>query len=74
MDESKTILIVGGRFSNDQSKIKQSGVVNKLSQAIHCENKVTFNGGSITDLKRFAKDTNKYDLVVWMPDLDNTEE
>lgn len=61
----KTI-IVGGNFG---LKSKESGLINKLTNIIKADKVV--NGGSIERLKIIANSLRGYELVLWMPNINN---
>lgn len=62
------VLVVGGFFGKLP---KPSSVVTKLSESLSA-NQV--NGGSLEDLKVASETVKNYDLVLWMADIDNSEE
>lgn len=60
------IIIVGGDFGDIK---KESSIINKIGNELKCD---IINGGSIDDLKNIS--LLGYDLILWMPNIDNIEE
>jgi len=61
----KTI-VVGGNFG---AFSKESSIINKLSEFIGGD---LVNGGTYMDLEDVAKRIPEYDLVIWMPNINNS--
>jgi len=63
------ILIVGGDFGDTP---KESGVVSKLVDQFKKTGEVhVTNGGAYADLESAGAISHRYDIVVWMPNIDN---
>jgi len=61
-------LIVGGNFGKQP---KRSSIVSKLGNHLFANQ---YNGGSVIDLINHANDIKNFDLTIWMPNVDNTED
>jgi len=59
-------LIVGGDFGDIS---KTSSIVNKLAKSMDAD---IINGGTYEDLKNASSKMSSYDIVVWMPNIDNS--
>ena len=71
------VLIVGGNFANEQSLVKPSGVITKISNCFHemrafprCIQTTTVNGGLMAELPKEISE----DVAIWMPNITNEEE
>jgi hypothetical protein len=67
------MLIVGGTFSQLSGEIKKSGVISKIQSQLSSNNDVLvncLNGGFVSSLDNL--EVEKYDLVLWMPNIDNS--
>lgn len=62
-------IIVGGYWGDIP---KASGVIKKLSA--HFTNADIFNGGSFEELQTIASRIASYDLIIWVPDIDNSKQ
>lgn len=66
-------VLVGGTYNDNKGK--ESGIVNKLYNALGTFNSVMYNGGNYLDLIGDALASIKEtDLIIWMADIDNIKE
>lgn len=65
------MMIVGGFWGDTP---KESGVINKISEHFDDWGVSTYNGGTFETLKLVAEMVPQADVVLWMPDIDNSEE
>lgn len=61
-------IVIGGNFGENP---KISSIVKKLATSLNAK---SLNGGSYKDLQNIAKEIPFYDIVVWMPNIDNKYE
>ena len=59
-------IVIGGNFGSDP---KPSSIVRNLGYSLNAD---VLNGGSYESLQDIAKKIPEYDLVVWMPNIDNS--
>lgn len=66
-------VLVGGTFNDNKGK--ESGVVNKLYNALGTFNAMLYNGGNYYDLVgNVLSSITETDLIIWMADVDNKKE
>lgn len=72
MNQTASILFVGGRFDKDGGR--PSGFISRLRAACWPEVEIELhNGGTLSDLEILIGKCHAYRAVWWMPDIDNTE-
>lgn len=57
-------LVVGGNFGTP----KKSSIVNKLATALYADH---YNGGTLQEITDVIDIVTDYDLIVWMPNIEN---
>ena len=63
------VLVVGGTW--DEKGGRPSKIITALANELEADR---YNGGSRFDLRKVAQSAGKYDLIVWMPNVDNDHE
>lgn len=68
------ILFVGGNFDLDGGR--SSGLINKIYESLYkglcnCDSIDFFNGGSYHQLEKIIDSAQKYDVILWFPNVPN---